>query len=63
MGVYPNRKSRLILNSDKNRDNVGAIIWRIPNDFPNSNHNKIKLLNNANEKEFGYSVRFGIQSE
>jgi hypothetical protein len=45
----------------QNLENVGEIIWQIPDDISHSNHYKIKMVNSLNENGFGYSGMFGIQ--
>jgi hypothetical protein len=59
--IFLYRKTILKICIRQNLENIGEIVWQIPEDIPHSNHYIIKLVNSSNEEGFGYSGMFGIQ--
>ena len=61
--IFLYRKTVLKISIRQNLESVSEILWQIPDNIPNSNHYKIKLVNSFNEEGFGYSGMFGIQGD
>jgi hypothetical protein len=60
--VFLLRKNIVRQTLISNHDNRGTFGWRIPEDFDNSIHYSIKVVNSSQEKNYGQSESFSIKN-
>ena len=60
--VFLLRKNMVQQTLISNFDNRGTFGWRIPEDFDNSNHYSIKVVNRSRETNYGQSGSFSIKN-